>query len=277
MTDIRETTRPGLSAVLETFAGGRTFELEHPRYVGAPIFAAHWPGFIYTLHRHHEALGDSTRTSASGTITMQEHSGTHIDALCHQAVEMEMFGGVRVTPDVQTPRGFTELGAETIAPIFRRGVLLDVAGARGVEALDPGYLVTGEDLDLVEETYGVTVREGDCVLIRTGNGGAYADPERYLAGPGVGVEAGRWLAARKPYLCGADNVAFDVPDAPDPELGSLPCHVVLIYEAGIYIVENLQLEDLAASGEREFLFVCLPLKLEGVTGSPVRPVALVIP
>jgi len=266
----------GLKATLNTLAGARTFELEHPRYVGAPIFPAHWPGFVYALHRHHEALGDRIRTSASGTITMQEHSGTHIDALCHQAVEMEMFGGVRVTPETQTPRGFTELGAETIAPIFRRGVLLDVASSRGVDALEAGYLITAEDLELAEKTQGVTVGEGDCVLIRTGNGRLYDDPEPYLAGPGVGPDGGRWLAARKPYLCGADNVAFDVPDNVDPELGSLPCHVVLIYEAGIYIIENLRLEELAASGAHEFLFVCLPLKLEGVTGSPVRPVALVI-
>lgn len=264
-----------LADMLGALGNCRTFELEHPRYVGAPIFPAHWPGFVYTLHRHHERLGERVRTSASGTITMQEHSGTHIDALCHQAVEMEMFGGIQVTPETQTPRGFTELGAETIEPIFRRGVLLDVAGVRGVDALEPGYLVTVEDLELAEKAHGVAVREGDCVLVRTGNARRYDDPDLYLRGPGVGTEAARWLAKRRPYLCGADNVAFDVPDTVDPELGSLPCHVVLIYEAGIYIVENLQLEELAGHGEHEFLFVCLPLKLEGVTGSPVRPVALV--
>ena len=130
---------------------------------------------------------------------MQEHSGPHIDALCHQAVEMEMFGGVRVSPDVRTPDGFTQLGAETIGPIFRRGLLLDIARSQGVDALDPGYLVTSEDLELAEKHHGVTVGEGDCVLIRTGNGRAYDDTARYLAGPGVGLDAGRWLAARKPY------------------------------------------------------------------------------
>ncbi|WP_371574298.1 cyclase family protein [Streptomyces sp. NBC_01314] len=269
--------RTTLTDLVNTFELCAVFELEHPRYVGAPIFPAHWPGFVYTLHRHHEALGAGVRTSASGTITMQEHSGTHIDALCHQAVEMQMFGGVEVTPQVQTPRGFTELGAETIAPIFRRGVLLDVPATMGVEALEPGYLVTADDLALTERTQGVVVGDGDCVLIRTGAGSSYSKPEKYLAGAGISPEAARWLAARNPYLCGADNVAFDVPENSDPELGSLPCHVVLIYEAGIYIVENLQLEDLAASGNHEFLFACLPLKLAGVTGSPVRPVALVLP
>ncbi|MCW2793554.1 MAG: putative cyclase [Nocardioides sp.] len=268
-----------LESLLTAVAGGTAYELEHPRYIGAPIFPAHWPGFVYTLHRRHERMGDAVRTSASGTITMQEHSGTHIDALCHQAVELEMFGGVQVSPDVQTDRGFTELGVETIAPIMGRGVLLDVAATKGVDALEQGYLITEADLVETVEAGGITIRPGDCVLVRTGNGRYYADTDTdaYLRGPGVGPEAARWLAAKKPLLCGADNVAFDVPDHVDPELGSLPCHVVLIYEAGIYILENLDLEGLAAAGATEFLFVCLPLKLEGVTGSPVRPVALTLP
>lgn len=264
-----------LDGLLAGLDGCSTFELEHPRYIGAPIYPAHWPGFVYTLHRRHETLGPGVRTSASGTISMQEHSGTHIDALNHQAVGMRMFGGVEVTPKVQTDRGITELGAETISPILRRGVLLDVPAALGVDTLEQGYLVTASDLELAEKAQGVSVREGDCVLVRTGNGRVYSDGETYLAGPGMGADAGRWLAARKPYLCGADNVAFDVHDHIDPDLGSLPCHVVLIYEAGIYIVENLALEGLAAAGAHEFLFVCLPLQLQGVTGSPVRPVALV--
>jgi kynurenine formamidase len=256
--------------------GARVFELEHDRYVGAPIFPAHWPGFVYTLHRHHEVVDGISRTSASGTLTMQEHSGTHIDALCHQAIEMQMFGGVQVTPAVQTPRGFTELGAETIPPILRRGVLIDVARSHGVDCLPPGYLITAEDLETAVADHGVELRRGDCVFVRTGNGARYEDADTYLAGAGVSPEGARWLAAREPFLCGADNVAFDLPDHADPELGSLPCHTILIVEAGIYIVENTQLEQLAAAGATEFLFVCLPMKLQGVTGSPVRPVALTL-
>lgn len=263
-----------LNAVLGLLGRARSYELEHPRYIGAPIFPAHWPGFVYTLHRRHEMVQGQPRTSASGTITMQEHSGTHIDALCHQAIEMEMYGGVVVTPEVQTPRGFTELGVETIAPIFRRGVLLDVAAVHEVPSLPQGYLVTEADLVAATELGGVTFQEGDCILVRTGNAMHYEDPETYLSGPGVGADAARWLRAHRPYLCGADNVAFDVHETEDPDLGTLPCHTLLIFEAGIYIVENLNLEELAAAGCTEFLFACLPLKLQGVTGSPVRPVAL---
>lgn len=261
-----------LDELIAQLGNARTFELEHMRYMGAPVFPAHWPGFVYTLHRRHEKAAG--RTSASGTLTMQEHAGTHIDALCHQAVEMQMYGGVAVTPDIQTARGFTQLGAETILPILRRGVLLDVAGAKGTDSLPAGYIVT--EADLVLAAGDTAIRPGDCVLIRTGNARHYKDPETYLRGPGLGAGAARWLERHQPHLCGADNVAFDVVDHVDPELGALPCHTVLIYEAGIYILENLDLEEVAAEGVREFLFVCLPLKLEGVTGSPVRPVALVL-
>jgi len=263
-----------IEQLVSSLSSGRVFDLEQDRYVGAAIFPAHWPGFVYTLHRHHEVVEGQPRTSASGTLMMQEHSGTHIDALCHQAIDMEMYGGVRVDPTVQTPRGFTELGVETIKPILRRGVLLDVARAKGVPFLDAGYLITDEDLEATAAAQGTTVREGDCVMVRTGWGQNFEDADGYLAAAGVGREGARWLAARKPFLCGADNVAFDVPENVDIELGSLPSHVVLIVEAGIYIIENVQLEELSAASCYEFAFMCLPLKLRGVTGSPVRPIAI---
>lgn len=263
-----------LSTIAAALSAGEVLELEHDRYVGAPIFPAHWPGFVYTLHRRHEEVPGEPRTSASGTIIMQEHSGTHIDALCHQAMEMEMYGGVRVDASVQGPRGFSELGAETIPPIFRRGLLLDVAAAAGVEAIDTGSLITGADLERALARTGLTTSPGDCLFVRTGNGQRYDNPDHYLEGPGVSADGARWLAARDPFLCGADNVAFDYPANIDTQLGSLPCHTVLIIERGIYIVENVNLEPVAAAGWSEFLFVCLPLKLRGVTGSPVRPVAL---
>lgn len=260
--------------MVSSLSNSRVFDLEQDRYVGAPIFPAHWPGFVYTLHRHHEVVNGQSRTSASGTLMMQEHSGTHIDALCHQAIDMEMFGGVKVDPAVQTPRGFTELGVENIKPILKRGVLLDVAQSKGVPYLEAGYLITDADLEATAISQGTTINDGDCILIRTGWGANFQDSDNYLKAAGIGHEGARWLATRKPFLCGADNVSFDVPENVDIELGSLPSHTILIVENGIYIVENLQLEELSEASCYEFAFVCLPLKLRGVTGSPVRPIAI---
>src|SRR3954468_3227255 len=98
---------------------------------------------LLKLHRRHEAGLGEARTSASALLVMAEHSGTHIDALCHQAEHLEMHGGVPVDAHVQTPEGFPQLGGETIAPLIPRGVLLAVAG--------PGHAVTGEDLEEAAE------------------------------------------------------------------------------------------------------------------------------
>jgi kynurenine formamidase len=175
---------------------------------------------------------------------------------------------------VQTPHGFTSLGIETVPPILRRGVLLDVPRSQGRDRLPPGYLVTGADLAACLKAQDKEVRPGDCVLVRTGTAQDFASPEAYLAGAGVGVDGARWLVSHGVYLAGADNVAFDQVQHVDPDLGPLPSHTVLTVEAGIYILENLLLEELAAASCHEFLFICLPLKMRGVTGSHVRPIAL---
>jgi hypothetical protein len=98
----------------------RVYDLEQPRYFGAPILPAHAPGFVYTLHRRHEPGLGEARTSASGFIYTAEHSGTHIDALCHQAEALSLYGGQKVTPQVQTSTGFTETAQK--APSFKAGM-----------------------------------------------------------------------------------------------------------------------------------------------------------
>jgi kynurenine formamidase len=262
------------ASLLGALRDAAVYDLEQPRYAGAPIFAAHRPGFVYALHRRHEPGLGEARTSASGLIVAAEHSGTHIDALCHQAENLEMFGGVRVDGKVQTSAGFTELGAETIAPMIAPGVLIDVARYRGVDRLPADELVGADELRAAAADQGVSVSPGDVVLVRTGNGAQWADAEAYLRGAGMSADASEWLASRQVLAVGADNVAWDA-TVPDAERGSLPGHVILIVRHGIYIIENLLLEDLAAAGRREFVFICLPLKMVGVTGSPVRPLAVV--
>jgi kynurenine formamidase len=261
-----------LTDLLTTLASARVYDLEQPRYAGAPTFPAHEPGLLLHLHRRHEAGLGERRTSASALLVMAEHSGTHMDALCHQAEDLRLFGGVEVDARVQTPYGFTELGVDTVAPVIARGVLLDVPGTLGRD-LEPGHAVSAGELEASAE--GVDLREGDVVLVRTGSGAHWDDRPRYEAGPGVAPDGSRWLAGHRPVAVGADNLAWDVPGIDDPELGTLPGHTVLIVRAGILIIESLNLEALAADGVREFAFVCLPLKLRGGTGSPIRPIALV--
>jgi kynurenine formamidase len=250
--------------VIDALLSARVYDLEQPRYAGAPIHPVHEPGVVLSLHRRHERDAAERRTGASAIVVMAEHSGTHMDALCHQAYEGRLHGGLEVTPRVQTPAGFTSLGIDTVAPVVRRGVLLDVAGVHAVGASD-----------LERAAAGLEIRAGDVVLVRLGSGALWADRAAYQAAGGMTGEASRWLARYRPFAVGADNLAWDLPDDHDPELGSLPGHTILIVQEGIHIIESLYLEELAHDGVREFGFVCLPLKFRGGTGSPVRPIALV--
>jgi kynurenine formamidase len=249
----------------DALAGAQYYDLEQPRYAGAPVWPAHEPGVLLKLHRRHEAGLGEARTSASALLVMAEHSGTHIDALCHQAENLSMYGGVQVDAQVQTPEGFTQLGIDTVPPLLARGVLLDCA--------DAGHAIGAEALERATE--GLEIEAGDVILVRTGAGALWDDPEAFLAAGGIDASGSRWCAERRPLAVGADNVAWDVPGQDDPELGSLPGHLILLVREGIHIIEALNLEALARDGVREFAFACLPLKLRGGTGSPVRPIALV--
>ncbi|MBW3623373.1 MAG: cyclase family protein [Armatimonadetes bacterium] len=269
-----------MSLLLELAASAVVYDLEQPRTPEMPMHPSHQPGYAYHLHRRHEddyrPEEKGPRGGASGVIVCKEHAGTHIDALCHQSEHLTMHNGVRVGPRVQTSRGFLQHGVEEIPPLVAPGLLLDVPRLFGEDALEPGYAVTEADLRACCERQGVSIRAGEIVLVRTGNARFWGDPERYLKGPGMTAGGSRWVAEQRPLAVGADNMAWDVIGLYDEEIGSdLPGHLILLVRHGIYILENLDLEALAASGHSRFLFICAPLKLVGATGSPVRPLALV--
>lgn len=260
----------------DLFSHSRVYDLEQPRDAHAPMLPFLAPGFVYNLHRHHEAGTGDARTAASGFIYASDHSGTHIDALSHIAEDLNLHGGKKVTPQRQTPAGFTELGVETITPILSRGVLLDVARYRGVDWIAADQPISRQDLEAVCTDQHVTLQQGDVILVRTGNGARWNDSSGYLASGGVRADASQWLADQHVTAVGADHVSWDTDGNVDPDLEiSLPGHIILLVRHGIYIMENLFLEDLARDQIYEFLFVCLPLKMKGATGSPIRPIAVV--
>ena len=257
--------------LIEALGSARVFDLEQPRHQDMPIHPAHVPGFNYFLHRQHGrgVAEPPRRTSASGVVVMPEHTGTHIDALAHQAENLKLHGGVDVNSGVMTSTGFKLHGIDKMAPLVARGVLLDVAGKKPLPA---EHLISVAEL---EAAANVEIREGDVVLVRTGYGAIWDRPAEYLKSAGVGAAASQWLADRKVKAVGADNMAFDTTESYDAEMDvTLPAHVIFLVRAGIPIIENLYLEELAEAGVHEFAFICLPLKMRGVTGSPVRPIAL---
>ncbi|CAN5817982.1 cyclase family protein [soil metagenome] len=255
----------------------RIYDLEQPRFQGMPIHESHQPGYLYVLHRRHADSLDAPggpRSGASGMIVSMEHAGTHIDALCHQAENQTVFGGINAA-SICGGSGFTRHGVEEIAPIAARGVLLDIAGHRGTGMLANGDVVGLDEVKACIESQGVTIEPGDVVLVRTGNGRNWNDPAAYLPGPGMDGAVSLWLAEQRGLAVGADNMAWDVIGLHDSDAGcELPGHLYLLVRSGIYIIENLNLEALAADRQWSFSFICTPLKFNGATGSPVRPIAI---
>ena len=256
----------------------KAYDLEQPRFQGMPIHPNHRPGYFYALHRRHRdgyrPEQHGPRTGAAGTLTMMEHTGTHIDALCHQACGFKLHGDVPVE-SAETPAGFTQLGVETVPPLLGRGVLLDVAGWKGQAPLPRQYEISADELRACAAAQDVDVRAGDVLLVRTGYATLWHNEADYLRAAGVAKSGSRWAAERGVVAVGADNMAWDVPDVRDPETGvTLFGHVHLLVQKGIYIIENVNLEALARDRRWTFAFVGVPLKFTGATGSPLRPLAL---
>ena len=161
-------------------------------------------------------------------------------------------------------------------PLLCRGVLLDVARFKGVDRLPQQYAITADDLAACAKSAALVIRPGNVLLVRTGYGTAWNDESTYLNAAGVSKSGNVWAADHQIAAVGADNMAWDSMEERDPETNMMLFgHVHLLVTHGIHIIENLNLEALAAAGHAEFCFVGIPLKFRGATGSPIRPLALV--
>lgn len=265
-------------ALLEVVRRGVTVhDLGRPMFPGMPQSPNH-PRYTHTLPRRH---GDMVRadggSAANDLIVTGTHVGTHLDALAHVSHDGRLHGGADAA-DAGRGGRYLEHGVHTVAPMVRRGVLLDVPAALGVDACAPAYEITPTDLETAEAAQRTPVGGGDVVLLRSGWGQRFEDPVAYLGNdsgvPGISEAGARWLAARDIHAAGADTIAFERL-TPGGGHSVLPVHRILLVEHGIYLMEALALEELAASGVREFTFVLSPLPLVGATGSPVRPLAVV--
>lgn len=242
-----------------------------------PVMANHQPGYYYGLYRRHsdtlrQQPGRVGRSSSSGVITMMEHSGTHVDALCHQAEDLKFYGCGSVE-EHEGPAGFSKGDASEIPVFNHRGIMLDIGAEFGGE-VPAGELITEEQLRARAQRQAVEVSPGTVVLVRTGNGRHWNDSPRYLDGPGLAPDASTFLAKAGVAAVGADNMAWDLPGYVDAKINcDLPGHLILMVHHGVHIFENLNLEELSARRVYEFDFFATPLKFSGATGSPIRPIA----
>jgi kynurenine formamidase len=213
-------------------------------------------------------------------VVMGLQAATHWDGLAHVSYRGHLYNGYPA--DSVTAAGAAQLGIHRVGALASRGVLLDVARARGVEQLPGGHAVTAGDLDLAAEQARVDVQPGDVVLVRTGHirllraeppdRGAYV-----VATPGPSLEAVRWFRRHDVAAVATDNYAFEVFPAERPE-AVLAVHYLHIVEMGLTQGQNWDLEALAADcaedGRYTFLLVAPPEPMVGGTGAPVHPVAL---
>jgi kynurenine formamidase len=235
---------------------------------------------------HHMTMLGTTAPASEPIHFIKDYVGldyhndghTHIDALCHIAYAGRLYNAR--SEDMVTADG---AGAEAIEilenGLVGRGVLLDIPRAREVDWLEPGEHVFASDLQLAEREQGVTVGQGDILLVRTGHVRRLADfgpwntPEEKA---GLHPSAMEFVAARGVAALGSDGNNDTAPSS--TEGVGFPIHVLAIAAMGIHLLDYLQLEDLRIACERterwEFLFTAAPLRIIGGTGSPLNPLAV---
>jgi kynurenine formamidase len=262
---------------------GRVYDVSHEIAMGAPYLAPNQTPYLLSMFstwRHaiprRRKMGATNDAGANlERIEMTTHVGTHIDALGHFSRGDMLYNG-NCAADVVTDWGLDRLGIENAPPMITRGLLFDVAGVDGGPHLAPGRTVTPDDLKRAADAGSFTVQPGDIALIRTGWGVYFGvDNTRYLQGePGIDVPAARWLIDQGITAIGADNMAVEVLPNPDKGL-SMPVHQFCLADRGVYLIENLMLEELARDQVYTACFILLATKFRGATGSPARPVAMI--
>ncbi len=216
----------------------------------------------------------NTRTANEElVVTELGQIGTQFDAFAHQMWGDSFYNCFKLG-EIGTRSGFKKLGVENVGGLFTRGVLIDVAGLKGADMLPTSYIITPEDLQQALAKANQKLQLGDAVVIRTGWSKLMGkENQRYgSASPGLGVAAAQWLVGQQPMMIAADNCCVEV--RPSEPGYSLPVHAMMLIQYGVYLIENLELEALAAARAYEFAFVVQPLKIKGATGSAVAPIAI---
>jgi len=219
--------------------------------------------------------------------------GTQFDGLGHIGIAigdprdhraMRWYNGFTAA-EMASPYGLRKLGTEKLNPIIARGVLLDIAAARGVDAMQAGQVITMADVKAALQKQGMAgfkFMPGDAVIFRTGWEKHWIkDNATYNNGaPGIGMEVARWVAEEvRAGVTGADTWPVDAvcgQGTPcEVPKGCVFCvHAFLQTRHGIVNQENLKLSGLAGAGVYRFAYIYTPVPIKGATGSIGAPVAI---
>ncbi len=219
----------------------------------------------------------------SNALFMNDNVATQIDGLGHITTgeDNHWYNGFKEA-DWGGDWGPRKAGAETIPPIVARGVLIDVAGFKNVEALPGHYAITVDDLKGALAWQKSDVEPGDVVLVRTGTlrywGETGSDHAKVGDHDSAGIDlaSARWLVEEKgAVLIGSDTSGLEVAPAPPGSRSFVPVHEYLLVEQGVHIGEFHFLEDLARDKVYQFCYICATNKIKGSTaGFTLRPMAI---
>ncbi len=228
----------------------------------------------------HHMIGTATEGWGADYFALAPHgfATSHLDALCHVFHEGKIYNGYPI--DTVTAHGATRLGIHHLqAGIVTRGVLLDIPGLVGLEALEPGTPIFPEDLEAAEERAALEVRQGDVLFVRTGR---WRWRDRHGPWDATNLAAGLdasclpWLRARGVAALGSDCVSDVLPSR--VEGVPMPIHTVAIVAMGLHLMDNLDFDQLAVAcaeeGRWAFFLTVAPLVLRRGTASPVNPIAV---
>jgi kynurenine formamidase len=225
---------------------------------------------------HKPLVDPSGHSYSDDVVSMGLQAGTHWDSLVHVTYDGRLWNGL--DPSVVSERGAARAGIDKAGVIAGRGVLLDVARARGESRLPGGYGITPDDLDA--SSAGVEVASGDIVLVHTGqiqvfkegNRKAYANPS-----PGLTLATSLWFHERDVAAVATDSLTFEVYPSERKD-ALLPVHLLNLTEMGLTQGQNFDLEELseacAADGIYDFFLEATPEPFVGGLGGPVAPVAI---
>jgi kynurenine formamidase len=265
--------------------GAKVFDLSVDLFMGMPTWTegGEPPYSIWMVHTPQGTVVDDPIgvgreqnelvAWSADAISMFTHCGTHVDTLNHFGYHARIWNGFKADDHLGSLH-WKVAGPDRYPPIIARGVMIDVPATLGLEALPDSFPIGSNELSEALRRQQVEVRVGDVAFVRTGRMKVWPDPGAYLPRePGLNRSGAAFLAEAGASLIGADNIALEQLPSEDPE-NWMGVHTYLLAEAGVPVVEVLDLEELSVEGIYEFVFIGACLKLRGATAGPLRPLAL---
>jgi kynurenine formamidase len=220
-------------------------------------------------------IGPNKATYNDDIITGWVGIGSQLDGLGHLGID-NIYYNCNKAPDFVKVDGLTKLGIENVPAIATRVVVLDMAGLLGSNPVKEGTAFNRAEIDRAMKAQGIkAIEKGDVVLFYTGWLKLIGkDDKRYGAGePGIGVEGAKYLASLGVAMVGADTWAVEVLPG-EKETGAFPVHQIFLASNGIYILENMNTEEMVKDKAWEAFFTLGPARITGAVQAIINPIAI---